>query len=85
MGFTATPTPNPNAMKIVIGQSVGGPGTVNADSDPEEQYLADLATIDGIASVFFTADFFTITKSPPSDWDAILAQAMPILEERFGG
>lgn len=85
MAINVSPTPNPNAFKLVAGVAVGGPATVRPGSETEEQYLADLVAIDGVASVFFTADFFTITKSPSADWDAILAEAIPILEERFGG
>lgn len=84
MTVSVSPTPNPNAVKVLVGHPVGGPATVRPDSEPGEQYLADLVAIDGVASVFFTADFFTITKTPSSEWDAILAEAVPILEEQFG-
>jgi len=83
MAVTVSPTPNPQAMKLVVGHPVGGPGTVKASSVPDDAHLADLIAIDGVASIFFTADFFTITKSPSADWDAILAEAVPILETRF--
>lgn len=84
MAVTVSPTPNPNAMKFMVGQPVGGPGTVRSGSDASEEYLTELIAIDGVASIFFTADFLTITRSPTVEWDDILAEAVPILERRFG-
>ncbi len=54
-------TPNPNAFKFSVGSPVGGPGTYVKGSEPDEEFLAELLALDGVASVFFTADFVTIT------------------------
>ncbi|MCI0543736.1 MAG: NifU N-terminal domain-containing protein [Actinobacteria bacterium] len=83
MPVGVSPTPNPNAMKLVVGRPVGGPGTVTRGSDTEIVWLSDLLAIDDVVSVFLTADFVTITKSPSAGWDAILAEALPILETVF--
>ena len=77
-------TPNPNAMKFAVGQPVGGPGTYVRGADPEERFLADLLGLEGVASVFFTADFVTISKTPDSSWESITPEATTILEGRFG-
>lgn len=77
-------TPNPNALKFSVGGSVGGPGTYVKGSNPEEDFLAGVLALDGVASVFFTADFVTISKTPDGSWDEITPEATAILETRFG-
>jgi hypothetical protein len=84
MTIRVEPTPNPNAIKSSVGQPVGGPGTVVRGAQPEEKYLAELLELDGVASVFFTADFVTISKTPDGSWDAITPEATAILESHFG-
>ncbi len=82
MPVVPTPTPNPSAMKFVVGKPVGGPGTVKPGSDGTG-FAAEIAEIEGVASVFFTADFVTVTKDPSANWDDIVARAVPILEREF--
>jgi hypothetical protein len=84
MTMRVEPTPNPNAIKFSVGQPVGGPGTVVRGAQPDEEYLAELLELDGVASVFFTADFVTISKTPDGSWDAITPEATAILEKHFG-
>ncbi len=83
MEIRAEPTPNPNAMKFALGVPVGGPGTYLRGSDPEEEWIAGLLALDGVASVFLTADFVTISKTPDASWDSIVPEARAILESRF--
>lgn len=78
-------TPNPNALKFSVGESVGGPGTYVKGAEPEEEWVSGLIGIDGVASVFFTADFVTISKTPDGSWDLITPEATAILESHFGG
>lgn len=85
MPVTVEQTPNPNALKFAVGEAVGGPGTVVKGSEPEQEFLARLLELDGVASVFFTADFVTISKTPDGTWDSIRPEATAILESRFGG
>jgi len=85
MAIETFPSPNPNAMKLVVGTPVGGPTTVVRGSETGQGFASDLLGIEGVASVFFTADFVTITKSPSGIWDQILPQAVSILERDFGG
>jgi hypothetical protein len=84
MTMRVEPTPNPNATKFSVGRPVGGPGTVVRGAQPDEEYLAELLELDGVASVFFTADFVTISKTPDGSWDAITPEATAILERHFG-
>ena len=76
-------TPNPNAIKFSVGQPVGGPGTYVKGSSPDEKHLAELLALDGVSSVFFTADFVTISKTPDGSWESITPQATAILESHF--
>jgi hypothetical protein len=85
MSVQVSPTPNPAAMKFMVGRPVGGPATVRPNDPAVEGFLAQLVAIDGVASVFFTANFLTITKTPPADWDTIVAEAVSILEAEFSG
>ena len=78
-------TPNPNALKFSVGESVGGPGTYVKGAEPEDEYLRLLLDLEGVSSVFFTADFVTITKTPDGSWDAITSEATAILESQLAG
>lgn len=83
MAIRVEPTPNPNALKFTVGEPVGGPGTYVKGAQPEEEYMGRLLGLDGVSSVFFTADFVTITKTPDGSWDAITPEATAILESQF--
>lgn len=85
MAVRAEPTPNPNAMKFTVGRPVGGPGTYSRGDDPDEEYLSALLALDGVTSVFLTADFVTLSKSPDGSWDVIAPEASEILENHFQG
>ena len=84
MPITVDATPNPNALKFTVGQPVGGPATHVAGSEPDDPTVASLLAIDGVTSVFMTADFVTLSKGPEGDWAAIRPVAEQILAERFG-
>ena len=85
MGIQASPTPNPQAMKFEVGVPLGGPITVKPGSPSGEAYLDDLVAMPGVASVFVTANFVTVSKLPSAEWEPIVAQAREILEREFGG
>lgn len=84
MEVRVEPTPNPNATKFTVGVPVGGPGTHLKGSDPDEEFVALLLNLDGVASVFRTADFVTISKTPDASWETIVPEASAILESHFG-
>ena len=85
MPVTASPTPNPNAMKFSCGMPVGGPATYVAGSDPEEDFAKQLLSIPGVTSIFLTADFVTVTKTLEAGWASIQSEAVAILEKAFPG
>jgi hypothetical protein len=84
MAVVVAPSPNPNAMKFSVGVPVGGPATHVSGSEPDEPFARDLLAIPGVTSIFSTADFVTISKTPDASWDSIVPLAIPILESRFG-
>ena len=83
MPVTSTPTPNPNALKFSVGVPIGGPGTVVKGAATDEIFAAEIVELDGVTSVFFTADFVTISKSADASWDQITQGATAILESHF--
>jgi hypothetical protein len=85
MGIEISNTPNPNALKFSVGVDVGGPLTFVADKETDDPTGAALVAIDGVTSVFMTADFVTLSKLPDASWETIAPLATQILEERFGG
>ena len=84
MPVVAEPTPNPNARKFTVGKPVGGPATFTAANAADDPTAADLLAIEGVASVFMTADFVTVTKTADVDWTAIEPRAGEVLNRRFG-
>ena len=85
MGISAEPTPNPNALKFTVGAEFDAPKSFAAGMEVDDPVARDLLEIDGIASVFMSADFVTISKSPDAFWDAIAPEATRILESHFDG
>ncbi len=78
------PTPNPNALKFTVGIDVGGPKTFVAGREDDDPLGGALLSIPGITSIFMTADFVTLSKTPDADWAAIAGLAQEILEGHFG-
>jgi len=83
MPVTVSNTPNPNALKFSVGVDVGGPVTHAAGSSPDDPMAAELLGIEGVTSMFGTADFITLSKTPGAAWDTIAAAATDILERYF--
>jgi hypothetical protein len=70
---TPSPTPNPNALRFSLDVTL--PGTLSASSPADagdDPFLTAVLAIDGVASVFGTADFVTVTRKPGGDWDEIV-------------
>ena len=83
MPVTISQTPNPNALKFTVGVDVGGPKTFVAGREDGDELATALLGIDGVASVFMTGDFVTLSKYPDHSWEIIAAEAQPILESHF--
>ena len=83
MAVTIEATPNPNALKFSVGADVGGPKTFVAGRPADDPVAAELLALDGVTSVFMSADFVTLSKMPDAAWDAIADPARDILERHF--
>lgn len=76
MDIRVESTPNPAARKFTVGVPVGGPATAtSAETAPDG--LRGLFDIDGVVSIFMTADFVTVSTSGAIDWST----AEPLIVE----
>jgi len=78
------PTPSPNSMKLNLDETLprGVKFTYtkeNADRAPD--IIRRLLAVEGVRSVFHTADFMAVDRQPKSDWQPILAQVREIFGE----
>ena len=85
MPVSVTPTPNPNALKFTVGVDVGGPKTFVPSQETDDPVAIAVFRLEGVTSVFMTADFVTLTKTPEADWGTIAPAAQAILEAEFPG
>jgi len=76
-------TPNPNALKFAVGVDVGGPKTFVPSTPTDDPLAVALLGLPGVASVFMTSDFVTLSKMPDADWNEIAEPARLLLEEHF--
>ncbi|MFQ5949021.1 MAG: NifU N-terminal domain-containing protein [Acidimicrobiia bacterium] len=84
MPITPSPTPNPNALKFDVGVEFESPTSFAAGQETDDPIAKALLELPGVTSVFMSADFVTISKSPEGFWDEIVPGAQRILEEHFG-
>lgn len=78
-------TPNPNAMKFTVGVPVGGPVTYRAGQDVDHPLAEAILATEGVVSVFWTADFVTVSKHPGSEWPGIQSAVTAALEKHLAG
>ena len=85
MPVSVTPTPNPNALKFTVGAEFDSPKSFAAGADTDDPVASPLLALEGVMSVFMSADFVTISKSPDALWDEIVPAATRILGEQYDG
>lgn len=72
--LTVSPTPNPDAMKFTVDCRFDEMFNVASAEDAETHPFAKaMFAAGGVASVFGTADFVTITRTDGADWQEIEA------------
>ena len=77
----AHPTPNPQAYKFTIeGKSFAKAVTLSGAEAAKGTPFAPLFAVPGVAGVFATANFVTITKVPAADWAPIIDATKRVLE-----
>jgi hypothetical protein len=65
-------TPNPDAMKFTVDRRFDDMFTIASAEDAHSNpFAAAVFAAGGVASVFGTADFVTITRQAGADWEAI--------------
>lgn len=83
MTITPQRTPNPNAFKFSVGVEVGGPRSYVRSNAGDDPVAKRLLAIHGIASVFMTADFITVSKSAEANWADIAPLVQAALEQHY--
>lgn len=76
MEIRAQSTPNPNALKFVLG-GVRFERPLNfasADTAAGHPLAARLFALTGVYNVFFAQDFVTVNKRPEIAWDSLRSQ-----------
>jgi len=76
------PTPSPNVMKLNVDERLpDGVQRVYTKEKAENvpDLMAKLLAIDGVVSIFHTADFLALERKSNADWQKILMQAREIL------
>ena len=86
MGFKVIeiqPTPNPNAVKLVLDSSVSDApmSFFNASAAKDFPLAMALFAIDGVSSLLLLGDFITINKSPSAQWADITPKARAVLAD----
>ncbi|MBG9794448.1 virulence factor [Paenibacillus dendritiformis] len=79
--ITIEPTPSPNSMKLHLDETL--PAGVRRTYSEENRrsappIIGQLLDIEGVKSVFHTADFIALDRYPNADWARILADVRDI-------
>lgn len=87
VAVTPQPTPNPKALKFQLDRPATDrrTETFRAGSAPDDSPLgAAIFALGGIANVFLTADFVSVTLDDSAHWDDKLPQVVAAIESHFG-
>ena len=78
MQLSASPTPNPNAVKFLPNMHFFESGTIEfqqGNENLDQSPLAEkLLAIDGIDIVMIGFNFISVTKSQEAEWEVLLEQ-----------
>jgi Fe-S cluster biogenesis protein NfuA len=81
------PTPNPNAFKFLVDQTLAKSGQTLAYSAPEQARQDVLAqgmfAIPGVETLFFCDNFVTVSMTTKADWRAVAEQVTRLLESHI--
>lgn len=80
-------TPNPDSLKFLPGIDVLGQGSTMDFPTATSGHCSPLAKIlfriDGVRSVFFGADFITISKHPEAEWSVLKPELFAVVMDFF--
>ncbi len=81
--LSASPTPNPNAVKFLPNMHFFESGTVEFQKESEELKQSPLAEklhgIDGIDIIMIGFNFISVTKSQTAEWEVLLEKIRDII------
>ena len=76
-------TPNPNAMKFTLNQTVAETGSFSfnsGDADIAHPIAAAVVALDDVVSVFGVNDFITVSKSDSADWQVLMPKVVDAIK-----
>jgi len=82
------PTPNPNAMKFALDRPTtdGSPRSFRSAGEAGGNKLAaGLMAIEGVASIFMTANFISVNKTDEAQWDTLVPAITEAIQAGFAG
>jgi hypothetical protein len=81
MPIEVQPTPNPNAMKFVLGRKLfSAPLSFSSAAAARNHPLAaELFALEGVYNVFMVQDFVTLNKLPETPWEPLQTAAQEVL------
>jgi NFU1 iron-sulfur cluster scaffold homolog, mitochondrial len=80
------PTPNPNALKFTIDRKVIALGSRSYSTrfeTTDDPLAAAIFEIPGVQSLFYMADFITVTKDPGAAWEGIVREVEAAIREHL--
>jgi Fe-S cluster biogenesis protein NfuA len=86
MFIQTEPTPNPNTLKFLPGETVAQGAVMDfvKSDDAEEMPLAKaLFAIEGVARVFLGSDFVSLTKGGNADWAVVKPLALAAIMDYY--
>ncbi len=77
------PTPNPNALKCILDRPLPAPPRSfrSAEQARGDALAHALFGVPGVTALLLNGDWFTVNKSPKSEWPAIKAGMQRALAE----
>jgi hypothetical protein len=90
MGITVADiqqTPNPNALKFVLNQTVSDQPTsfFNAEAARDHPLASKLFGVGGVSSLLLLGDFITVNKTPEASWASIKRGVRDVLAGNGNG
>lgn len=76
------PTPNPNAFKFLLDQQIldGSRDYPDVNAARQDPLAQAIFAVPGTESVYYSADFVTVTMDAAADWRTVAEQVTGILE-----
>lgn len=81
---TPEPSPNPNALRFQLDTTLAATMSFNSAAEAEDDVFASMVfAAPGVAAIFGVNDFVTVTRTPGSDWEPIVAAVQQAAAEHL--